>query len=496
MRTGMRHISRSDFERADMGLVETLETFFSVVDSGTLFNKKDPLYFQNLRNEIAEAFFQLLVWKRPFLEAAKGIHWPYAALQRRVAYVEEMARQNSRPFIREQAMAFLARLPFPGQWHWLIEAERRLKETPEFKDFFLIEKNTIQRKLAKKKQKTFNLHHFCQILKRPNLPHEKGILRIFSLPYLFADKELLQSLSRHFLLHVEPGAGVIYRHAWYRAFSKLEVPCIFGAAGKEDADFLNTQPKIITTRLAHADFLENEPIVALEKKKEFDIVFNGTYDEMLRKRHEHLLSLLQHPRLKHATALFLGRGKDANIQAFKRSVAKKGLSERVTVLSNLQRKEIPSHLARCRLGIHLALHENGCRSIYEFFRSDLPCVVSTCTAGVNFNIFNSQTGIAAPDRDLADAISSALRNRNQFAPRSWFLSQSGSTNASRELNQQFKKIFENLGYEWTEDIVPLGSSGANRYVTTAHYERFRTDFKMLFEIFNKIDRLPIKLSLD
>jgi len=49
---------------------------------------------------------------------------------------------------------------------------------------------------------------------------------------------------------------------------------------------------------------------------------------------------------------------------------------------------------------------------------------------------------------------------------------------------------------WREDIVPLASSGANRYADSSHYERFRSEFKKLLKIFRQQAPLPIPLDVD
>ncbi|MCK5418146.1 MAG: hypothetical protein KAI93_06560, partial [Desulfobacterales bacterium] len=149
-----------------------------------------------------------------------------------------------------------------------------------------------------------------------------------------------------------------------------------------------------------------------------------------------------------------------------------------------------------KIGVQISLHENGCRSIYEFLRSNLPCVISTSMAGVNPAIINAQTGIAAADRGLARAISKALEQREKFAPRDWFLTHSGSLNSSRMLNDQLKAIFLERGYLWREDIVPLASSGANRYADNLHYARFRPEFEELLKIFQQESYLPMPLDVD
>ena len=481
---------------ADQRYIRILEHFFERVDSEEIFDSTDLTHFQRLRNEICDALVQLLVWQRPILEAQRTLNWPYAAFRKRISFFEKAARQDTDPFIQKQACLFLARLPFPRQWQWLARAEKKFSADPEIQTLLKQEAQRIEEKLKKKRQKQYMLRHFCQILKKPCLPQEKGILRIFSLPYLFADSELLKAIGRLYFLYVEPPWGVLFRHAWLRPFSFLADPTLFGLNGEEDAAFLRSQPGILSTALAHADFLEDDPTLDFEQEKQFDLIFNATFDDMPRKRHACMLKLLQHPLLSRTKALFIGRGHPQNVEDFKRQIQAAGLSSRVTVRDNLLRQDVPANLAQCTIGVQISLHENGCRSIYEFLRSDLPCVIATSMAGVNLAIINSQTGIAAADRDLARAIATALEQRARFAPRNWFLTHSGSTNSSRMLNDQLKAIFLERGYGWQKDIVPLGSSGASRYVDQAHYERFRPQFEGLLQIFQQQGHLPIPLAVD
>jgi len=476
--------------------IRTLEHFFEGADSQTLFDSTDSTDFRRLRDEICDALIQLLVWQRPFLEAERGLDWPYAGFRKRISFFEKAAREHTDPFIQKQAGLFLARLPFPGQWRWLARAQNNFGADPEIKALLKLEAQRIEEKLNKKKQRQYMLRHFCQILKKPRLPEEKGILRIFSLPYLFVNPELLRALNRLYFLYVEPPWGVVFRHAWLRPFATLTDPTLFGLNGEEDAAFMRSQPGILTTALAHADFMEDDNTLDFNQKKRFDLIFNATFDDMPRKRHADMLELLQHPLLSRTTALFIGRGDAPNVDAFKRQIEAAGLSSRVTVKANLLRQDVPGYLAQCKIGVQISLHENGCRSIAEFLRSDLACVISTSMAGVNPAIINAQTGIAAPDRDLARAISKALAPREKFAPRDWFLTHSGSVNSSRMLNDQLKTIFLERGYLWREDIVPLASSGANRYADSSHYERFRPEFKKLLKIFRQQAPLPIPLDVD
>ncbi len=481
---------------ANQPYIRLLEHFFELVDSDTLFDSSDSTYFRRLRNEICDALVQLLVWQRSFLETERGLNWPYEGFRKRISFFEKTAQEEADHFTQRQACLFLARLPFPGQWKWLEWAQNNFAADPEINALLKLENQRIEKKLKKKRQKQYMLRHFCQILKKPGLPEAKGVLRIFSLPYLFVNPGLLKTLNHLYFLFVEPPWGVLFRHAWLRPFAGLDDPTLFGLNGEEDAAFLRSQPGILTTSLAHADFLEDDNALDLDKEKRFDIVFNSTFDEMPRKRHADMLELLQHPLLRRTTALFIGTGDQRNVNAFKQQLQAAGLSQRITVRDNLLRRDVPGHLAQCKIGVHISLHENGCRSIYEFLRSDIPCVISTSMAGVNPAIINSRTGIAAPDRDLARAISQALEKRQKFRPRNWFLTHSGSANSSRMLNDQLKDIFLARGYTWQEDIVPLGSSGANRYTDYTHYERFRPQFEELLKIFQNQAHLTVPLGVD
>ncbi len=481
--------------------LDILDDFFDRLDVGRLTGKlpgnllrqKNPIASDHLRQRIRQALFTVLLDMRPRLEASRGLAWPYDALERNAPFLETMARKGPSSGERLQARLYLALLPFPGQWKHLLDLSSRREHHPEIAALLAGEQRRIVDKLTRKQQKTFKLRHFCQVLKSPRLPAEKGVLRIFSLPYLFNIPNLLKRLGRSYFIYLEPPWGVLARHAWLRVFSDLEDPCLIGAGGPEDRRFLETQQGIVAVPLAHGDYLEEDAAVPLTKKKEIDIVFNGLFDDMPRKRHALLLDMLCRPELSRLTALFIGRGNPVNVAAFRNMVAVRGLEGRVAVHDNLPRRDVPKYLARCRLGVQLSLHENVCRSIYEFFRQDIPCLLSSSMAGFNFELITSRTGAVARDSRLSEAILDLLAHIDRCAPRRWFLGHSGSTHSSRRLNTYIRKIFLRQGYTWEEDIVPLGSSGPNRYTDASHYQRFLPAFAELYVIFQQFP-LPIRLA--
>lgn len=85
---------------ANQTYISRLEHFFERVDSRKLFDATDAAYFWRLRDEICDALIQLLVWQRPFLEAERGLDWPYAGFRNRISFFEKAAREPNDPFLR------------------------------------------------------------------------------------------------------------------------------------------------------------------------------------------------------------------------------------------------------------------------------------------------------------------------------------------------------------------------------------------------------------
>lgn len=468
--------------------LETVSNFCNRLDSGELLAITDPQALWDVRSNLQAALSSLLVWRRPALESAKGIDWPYQCLKDVYPLLLAKAEQEADDFSKKQAMLCLALLPFPQQWQWLLRIQEMYPHEPELQAFLAAERSAIREKMGHKPQRSYKLRHFLQVLKKPRSRREKGVLRIFSLPYLFAlHRRLLDQLSERYVLYLEPPMGIVFRHAWWRCFAVLRDPAVFGVSAREDVQFLQQQTGIVPIAIAHGDFMEDLPRQPERPdRKDYDIVFNATYDDMERKRHGLMLRLLLDPLLRDATALFLGRGQEENVAKFRRQVVECELQERVVVMANVRRVDVPELLSRCRVGVHLSLYENGCRSIYEFFRAAIPCVIPSSMGGVDLSIFNEWTGKVVTDAHLAEAIAAVLRNRQSFRPREWFVRFSGSANSSRRLNEILRGLFCQWGYDWSEDIVQLGSSGASRYVHGADYHKFRDDFAWLLGVFNSI----------
>ena len=458
--------------------IEFLRRFFDSAQNYSLLCLSSDILRQ-IRSRIRNSLNELLIWGRPYLSNTCGIRWPYDECIRVAAEFEKYYLEGTDKTAQKQALLFLSFLPVPNQWRWLSKAMDILADEPEINHFLLIERQKVQAKLRGKSQNVFELKNFIQILKSPHPPLEKGVIRIFSIPYLLLDKKVLKKISEHYVFYVEPPMGVIFRHSYWRFFTELKDACIFGLGGDEDRRFVAMQSNAYPISLAHGDFLPDISPPNPSVTKDIDIVFNATFDDMVRKRHVFMLELLNDRRLLSRKALFLGRGSPHNVEKFEKQVARLGLTDRVTVLSNVRRENLPMYLERCKAGVHLSLYENTCRCVYEYFRADIPCVISSVTAGLDTAIFNQETGHVGQDDQLAEIIANTLNNLQSYSSRKWFLNNSGSQHSSRKLNEKLKGFFFENGYCWKNDIVLLGSSGASRYLEKDHYYHFLPEFQQL-----------------
>ena len=100
------------------------------------------------------------------------------------------------------------------------------------------------------------------------------------------------------------------------------------------------------------------------------------------------------------------------------------------------------------------------------------------------------------DIELPEAISFVLNNGEGFAPRRWFLENTGSSLSTQKLNGILKKLFEELGYQWQEDIVPMLSSGPNRYANGSDFARFRDEFVWIQNCLTTVGKVGFGISVD
>ena len=448
------------------GDVRALEDFAALVRRGPGALRADPAGLARRRRRAGPAVERLLVWGRPWLETRLGLDWPLDLLREATPPLADACGPSTAPpepgSPAWQPFLALALLPCPGGWRRLAGLERQRPRHPAVRAFLAREQARTLAKLRAKPDERFRLEHFCQVLAPPP-PGGKGVLRVFSLPWLFLADGLLTALSRRWLFFVEPPMGLVFRHAWWRRFTELPEPALFGVVDPADLAHLRGQPGARPLALCHGDFLVDEPPPPAQSPR-YDLVFNSSFDELERKRHRFFLRLLASPRLAGATALMLGRDRFGRSEDIRREAAALGLSDRLTIRTGLRRRDVPPLLRQGRVGVHLSLHENGPRCLHEFLRADRPVAVSACTAGVSPALFTPQTGRRAADGDMAAVLADMLARPDGFAPRRWFLA---------------------------HPLVPLASGGRGRHADPDDYRRLRPHYEDILACFRAAGVAPV-----
>jgi hypothetical protein len=115
--------------------LQVIEQFLELADSGLFFVGADDEFLRSLRQAVAAALHRLLVWERPWLEAQRGILWPYQELAQRYHLFQQLAEDAAEPLRQQQAALFLALLPFPRQWQWLLRVEQQFGAISELRAF-------------------------------------------------------------------------------------------------------------------------------------------------------------------------------------------------------------------------------------------------------------------------------------------------------------------------------------------------------------------------
>ena len=82
----------------------TVQRFFALVDSASLFAHRDPLFCRKIRQDVLAAISYLLFWGRSTLEVARGLHWPYEGLRKRYEIFREIAVGEEQDHMRQQAL--------------------------------------------------------------------------------------------------------------------------------------------------------------------------------------------------------------------------------------------------------------------------------------------------------------------------------------------------------------------------------------------------------
>jgi len=208
------------------------------------------------------------------------------------------------------------------------------------------------------------------------------------------------------------------------------------------------------------------------------------------KRHRQLFRALREIRDRRVRVLLIGfpwSGRTAD-DVRREAAIIRNPHVHVEVLERLAPREVAHHVSRSKAFVFLSRKEGDNKALVEAMFADVPAIVYDKTIGGAGRRVNGETGIFASDEGLADRIRFMLEHWREFSPRAWALAHTGSTNATRMLNDALRRQLVAAGMPYTEDIVEKTNSPNLEYKDRAQRARFQADYEFVLECLRPIYR--------
>ena len=199
------------------------------------------------------------------------------------------------------------------------------------------------------------------------------------------------------------------------------------------------------------------------------------------KRHRQLFRALREIDDRDLRVLLIGfPWSDRTAEDIRREAAVIG-SSRITVdvFEKLPPQEVAKRVSQSKVFVFLSRKEGDNKALVEAMFVGVPAVVFAGTIGGASSRVNPQTGIFASDRDLANAITFMLDHREQFAPRTWALANTGSATTTRRLDEAIRQALTERGARYVEPIVEKTNSPNLSYKEPRNRARFQADYEYI-----------------
>jgi glycosyltransferase involved in cell wall biosynthesis len=148
----------------------------------------------------------------------------------------------------------------------------------------------------------------------------------------------------------------------------------------------------------------------------------------------------------------------------------------VDVIENLPAGEVARHVSQAKAFVFLSRKEGDNKALVEAMFADVPAVVYAHTVGGASSRINPHTGVFAADDELCERIFEVIDHGERFAPRKWALAHTGSTVATRVLDQAIATAARNRGDLYTSGIVEKTNAPNLAYKDPRCRARFQADY--------------------
>jgi glycosyltransferase involved in cell wall biosynthesis len=313
-------------------------------------------------------------------------------------------------------------------------------------------------------------------------PGEKGVVllkyvRTFNAVVALFD--LPRLLERYYFVLEPCWAG--YWDPSILMFVRPGQPVFVQCFTREDLDFITrVGPPLVPVALGPADWVNADlfrPPDAVTKTHDLVMVANWAPH----KRHAQLFRALGAIRDRDLRVLLVGFPWGGRTAADIRREAGAIGNPRVEVdvLESVPPAELAKHVAGCRAFVFLSRKEGDNKALVEAMFTNVPAIVYHKTIGGAPSRINPATGVFSSDEDLPKTIGAVLDAPERFSPRAWALEHTGSSVATRVLDDLIRSVVRASGERYDGSIVEKTNAPNLAYKQPSDRERFAADYAFI-----------------
>ncbi|MGA6826469.1 glycosyltransferase [Nitrospira sp. NS4] len=258
-------------------------------------------------------------------------------------------------------------------------------------------------------------------------------------------------------------------------------PVIVQCFTEEDHRFISSiGAPFVPIRLGPADWVDADLFATVHSDaKQYDLVMVANWEP--HKRHAQLFRALSEIKGRNIRVLLVGfqlGGRTADDIRKEADIIRNPLIE-IEILEKLPPRELARVVGQCKAFVFLSKKEGDNKALVEAMFVDVPAVVFDRTIGGARSRINPSTGILASDEQLAEKIIYMLDHYKEFRPRAWALQHTGSSIATRVLNEEIKRIAIESGGRCTESIAEKTNSPNLTYKDPSRRDYFKKDYEFI-----------------
>ena len=333
------------------------------------------------------------------------------------------------------------------------------------------------------------------IVLKPWTPREKGVILLKYAKTFAALVSLfdLERLMERYLFVLEPcWSG--FCHPSTLMFVSPNNPVVVQCFTKDDLAFITAVgAPLAPVQLGPADWVDastfNPPDTVA---KPIDLVMVANWSP--HKRHAELFRALQRITDRDIRVLLIGfPWADRTADDIRREAAKyKNDRVQIEILEKVPQPQLVGYLSRCKVFVFLARKEGDNKALVEAMFANVPAIVYDKTIGGAGSRINAETGVFSSDAELTDKIRYMLDHYKDFSPRKWVLEHSGSSIATRVLNDALKGLTTQYGIRYAETLVEKTNAPNLAYKDPLVRARFQSDYDFVLGCRRGVSAPPLK----